>query len=115
MRDAVTGWSPVIMSLFFPTALEGILPAWAVWLSLANLLAGNAAMIYLSMMGAFKRQRYRLVPWSLLNPAYWVLHSIASYKALWQLLTKPHYWEKTAHGISTVTAARSSGEAAMVH
>ena len=51
----------------------------------------------------------------LLNPVYWVLHSIASYKALWQLLTKPHYWEKTAHGISTVTAARSSGEAAMVH
>jgi len=108
-------WLIFFMSLFFPTALEGILPAWAVWLSLANLLLGNAAMIYLSMMGAFKRQRYRLVPWSLLNPAYWVLHSIASYKALWQLLTKPHYWEKTAHGISTVTAARSSGEAAMVH
>ncbi|MFT3853359.1 MAG: glycosyltransferase family 2 protein [Ilumatobacteraceae bacterium] len=109
-------WLVFLLSLVSPGALEGILPAWAVWLSLANLLLGNAAMIYLSMMGAFKRQRYRLVPWSLLNPLYWVLHSIASYKALWQLLVKPHYWEKTVHGISTVGAARpaTSGQTAVV-
>jgi hypothetical protein len=41
------------------------------------------------------------VAWALLNPVYWTLHSIASYKALWQLLTKPHYWEKTVHGLTT--------------
>jgi hypothetical protein len=29
-----------------------------------------------------------------------VLHSIASYKALWQLIVKPHYWEKTEHGLT---------------
>jgi hypothetical protein len=60
-------------------------------------------MIYVSMMGAFKRQRYRLVLWALLNPFYWILHSAASYKALWQLMTRPHYWEKTVHGISSLT------------
>lgn len=31
-------------------------------------------------------------------PFYWILHSIASFKALWQLIKKPHYWEKTKHG-----------------
>jgi ABC-type multidrug transport system permease subunit len=31
-------------------------------------------------------------------PFYWLLHSIASFKALWQLITKPFYWEKTNHG-----------------
>ena len=31
--------------------------------------------------------------------------SIAAYKALWQLITKPFYWEKTSHGLSTVRAA----------
>jgi hypothetical protein len=29
--------------------------------------------------------------------------SIAAYKALWQLITKPFYWEKTSHGLSTAT------------
>jgi cellulose synthase/poly-beta-1,6-N-acetylglucosamine synthase-like glycosyltransferase len=83
--------SPVYSELF---------PGWVLWLSLVNLIVGNALMIYVCMMGAFKRRRYRLVPWALLNPAYWILHSIASYKALWQLITRPHYWEKTTHGIS---------------
>jgi hypothetical protein len=58
-------------------------------------------MVYVSMMGAFKRRRYRLVPWALLNPLYWLLHSVAAYKAVWQLIRKPHYWEKTVHGLST--------------
>jgi hypothetical protein len=42
------------------------------------------------------------VLWGLANPFYWLLHSVAAYKALWQLITKPHYWEKTAHGLTGV-------------
>ncbi len=90
------------VSLFLPpTVLAGLFPGWVLWVSLFNLVIGNGLMIYVSMMGAFKRRRYALVLWSLLNPAYWLLHSIASYKAVWQLVTKPHYWEKTVHGLST--------------
>ena len=33
-----------------------------------------------------------------LAPCYWVLHSVAAYKAFYQLIVKPYYWEKTAHG-----------------
>ncbi len=65
-------------------------------------------MIYVSMMGAFRRRRYRLAVWALLNPLYWLLHSLAAYKAVWQLIRKPHYWEKTVHGLSTVHPADSS-------
>jgi cellulose synthase/poly-beta-1,6-N-acetylglucosamine synthase-like glycosyltransferase len=90
------------VSLFLPpAALAGLFPGWVLWVSLFNLIIGNGLMIYVSMMGAFKRRRYPLVLWSLLNPAYWLMHSLASYKALWQLITKPHYWEKTVHGLST--------------
>jgi cellulose synthase/poly-beta-1,6-N-acetylglucosamine synthase-like glycosyltransferase len=89
-------------SLFLPpTVLAGLFPGWVLWVSLFNLVVGNGLMIYVSMMGAFKRRRYPLVLWSLLNPLYWLLHSIAAYKAVWQLITKPHYWEKTVHGLST--------------
>ena len=83
-------------------------PGWVLYVSVFNLLVGNALMVYLSMMGAFKRRAYRLVPWAILNPVYWLMHSIASYKALWQLVVRPHYWEKTTHGLSTV--GRGSAE-----
>ncbi|GHB20938.1 hypothetical protein GCM10007094_06250 [Pseudovibrio japonicus] len=32
-------------------------------------------------------------------PLYWVLGCIASYKALFEFMIKPHYWRKTEHGI----------------
>ncbi|MCW2140218.1 Glycosyltransferase, catalytic subunit of cellulose synthase and poly-beta-1,6-N-acetylglucosamine synthase [Actinoplanes cyaneus] len=75
-------------------------PTWVMAFGVFNLLVGNTAMVYLAMMGAFRRRRYGLMLWSLLNPVYWLLHAIAAYKALWQLITKPHYWEKTTHGLS---------------
>ncbi len=40
-----------------------------------------------------------LIKYGLLAPAYWLLMSVASCKALVQLILKPHYWEKTVHGL----------------
>jgi cellulose synthase/poly-beta-1,6-N-acetylglucosamine synthase-like glycosyltransferase len=94
----------VVSLLLPPAVLDGLFPGWVLWVSLFNLVVGNGLMIYVSMMGAFKRRRYSLVLWALLNPVYWILHSIASYKAVWQLITKPHYWEKTLHGLSHAAA-----------
>lgn len=92
-----------VVSLLLPASVLGeLFPGWVLYASVFNLLVGNALMIYVSMMGAFRRRRYSLVLWALLNPVYWLMHSIASYKALWQLITRPHYWEKTTHGLSTL-------------
>lgn len=33
-------------------------------------------------------------------PLYWVLISIAGWRALYQLLFNPHFWEKTTHGLA---------------
>ncbi|GBD09864.1 Beta-monoglucosyldiacylglycerol synthase [Candidatus Thermoflexus japonica] len=81
-------------------ALDPFFPPPVLYVSLFNLLIGNAIGIYLNMLAGFKRGYYDLIPWALLNPIYWVLHSIAAYKALWQLFTRPFYWEKTTHGLS---------------
>jgi len=98
-------WVLFVVSLLMPRHFfETLYPGWALWIGVFNLLIGNSLMIYVCMMGAFLRQRYGLVLWALLNPVYWLLHSIASYKALWQLIVKPHYWEKTTHGISALSA-----------
>lgn len=89
------------LSLLVPSGvLSAVFPPWVLWICLFNFLIGNGIMIYLSMMGPFKRGSFNLILWSLLNPVYWILHSIAAYKGLWQLLTRPHYWEKTDHGLT---------------
>lgn len=33
-------------------------------------------------------------------PLYWPLASIAAWKALFELIFRPHHWSKTAHGLS---------------
>ncbi len=88
-----------------PAELDAIFKGWALWISVASFSLGNVLMVYVSMMGVFKRRRHRLVLWALLNPFYWLLHSIAAYKALWQLVRRPYYWEKTVHGLTALSAA----------
>jgi len=86
--------------------LQNIFPSWLVYLGLFNLLVGNAIGIYLNLVAVFRRGYYDLAFYALLNPIYWQLHSIAAYMALWQLFTKPFYWEKTIHGLSKFTHAK---------
>ena len=100
----------LISLILGPDVLSEFFPGWLLWLNLFNLGFGSAMMVYVSMMGAFRRRRYRLVPWALLNPVYWILHSIAAYKGLWQLITKPHYWEKTNHGLTAETPDSTGGD-----
>ncbi len=82
------------------TLLAPLFPPWLLYLSLFNLLIGNALAIYVNMFAVFKRRLHGLVLFALLNPVYWLLHSIAAYKALGQLFTRPYYWEKTVHGLT---------------
>ena len=94
-------WLFFIISTFSYTQVYNqIFPPIILYISLFNLLLGNGLMIYLNMLAVFKRRYYALTFWALLNPVYWIFHSIASYKALWQLFTNPFFWEKTHHGIS---------------
>jgi cellulose synthase/poly-beta-1,6-N-acetylglucosamine synthase-like glycosyltransferase len=97
-----TPWLYALLAteLVAPGLLVPAVPHWLVLVSLLNLLFGNGVIIYLSLLAGFKRRSYELVPFALLSPLYWLLHSLASYKAAWQLLTKPFYWEKTTHGLS---------------
>lgn len=91
----------VVWLIFKPTWISDIFPAWVLYISLFNLLIGNAMVVYMNMLAVFRRRQYNLVTFALLNPVYWILHSLAAYKALWQLIVNPFYWEKTTHGLTT--------------
>jgi len=82
--------------------LNGLLPDFVEILGTISFVAGNLILILINFAAAFSRKYYRLIPFAFLNPLYWVLHSIAAYKALWQLMFKPFYWEKTTHGTSVI-------------
>ncbi len=88
--------------LFDFSTIRTLFPDWVLFMSIFNLMVGNILMIYVNMMAVFKRRFYELILFSVANPIYWMLHSIAAYKGLYQLIVKPFYWEKTNHGLSKV-------------
>jgi hypothetical protein len=83
--------------------IDAIFPPWLLVLSITNLVVGNLMAIYACVLAVFRRGRHALSPYALLNPIYWVMHAIAAYKGLWQLIVNPFYWEKTDHGLSSMT------------
>ena len=97
-------WFTFLISLIIgPQHVAALFPPFVLVVALFDLLISNAMYVYFNLVAASKRQWFNLVPWGLLAPAYWVLHSVAAYKALGQLITNPHYWEKTQHGTSAQT------------
>ena len=63
----------------------------------ANLVLGYVTGVALGALAVAGRNRYRLALSALLMPAYWLMISIAAYRALYQLATSPYDWEKTPH------------------
>ncbi len=98
--------APLLWGIFLAWLLTGthefdqIFPPLVLYVSTFNLMIGNGLLIYLSSFSVFKRRLYSLIPYSLLSPFYWLLMSWAAFKALWQLVHAPFYWEKTQHGVS---------------
>ena len=86
--------------VFLGGHLNGLqLPGWLKLAAAVNFIAGNGTMILLVALAARRRRAYSLIPFALLNPFYWLLHSVAAWRALLQLVFSPFHWEKTPHGI----------------
>ena len=94
----------VIYLIFRFAFIRSIFPDCILYISIFNFVAGNVLMIYVNMLAVFKRRYYELILFSILNPIYWLMHSRAAYMGLWQLITKPFYWEKTNHGLSKLSS-----------
>jgi glycosyltransferase XagB len=69
------------------------------YLASLSLVFGNFLFFYYYMVGIAKRNQWDIMRHILLIPIYWIMISIAGWVAFYQLLLKPHYWEKTIHGL----------------
>ncbi len=87
--------------LFHFDILSSLFPGPIYYMGAFSLFFGNFAFTYMNVAGAMRRGYYDLVKYALLSPVYWVLMSIAGWRGFIQLLTKPHYWEKTIHGLAS--------------
>ncbi len=87
-----------LYSIVGPT-LELVYIAPAFYLGAISLVFGNFLFLYYYMIGCAKRKQWDLIYSALFIPIYWLMVSIAGWVALYQLIFKPHYWEKTIHGL----------------
>jgi hypothetical protein len=98
-------WLLFAGSFFIPVIKNIYIPAPILYLAWFNLFIGNGLVIMIAVMGLAAKKHYDLIPYTLFCPVYWLLQSVGAYKGVWQLLTKPFYWEKTTHGITRYTAS----------
>jgi cellulose synthase/poly-beta-1,6-N-acetylglucosamine synthase-like glycosyltransferase len=75
----------------------GVAAAMLVGANIFNLVSGYLAMAMLSDRALRLRGRDDEVRGLMLLPLYWMLMSIASYRAIFDLAVRPHYWAKTQH------------------
>lgn len=92
----------LIWQLFHPAWMSTLFQGWVWDFAFFSLIFGNGVAIFLNAIASLNRKQYRFFLFALTNPIYWVLHSIAAYKGLWQLIRNPFYWEKTTHGLTNV-------------
>jgi len=98
--------NPILWAIFLTSEIFGApLAGAAAHVSILGLAAGNGLFAYLAMLGPFRRGWLELAPYGLTAPFYWLLISCAGARALWQLITRPWHWDKTAHGLSKVCGA----------
>ena len=82
---------PAFVQLLFPSAVF--------YMGALCLYVGTFVFTYVNVAGAMRRGYYDMVRTAMLSPIYWAMSSIASWKGFFQLIFKPHFWEKTQHGL----------------
>ncbi len=83
---------------FIGESVQAIYPAPILYIAVTSLVLGNFLYLYNHMIALGKRQKWHLVKFVFAIPFYWLMASIASIVSFYQLVVKPHYWEKTVHG-----------------
>jgi cellulose synthase/poly-beta-1,6-N-acetylglucosamine synthase-like glycosyltransferase len=68
--------------------------------SLSMLATGNLLLTALAIASPTRRGWQNLAPYGLAVPLYWAMISVAAWRGLGQLVTRPFHWEKTPHGLS---------------
>ena len=89
--------------LFDPQWVHGLFEhAWEWELSWICLGVGNLGLVFFHGLATWRKGERLLALWAIFLPFYWILHSIAAWRALSEYLRRDWSWAKTEHGKSKV-------------
>jgi hypothetical protein len=83
--------------------------AWMTSLHVVVLVGGYLISAVLGWIGLARRGLLDCAWALLLMPVYWLMLSLAAWRALYQLVRDPYRWEKTEHGLAK-TSRLAGGE-----
>lgn len=83
------------------SSIEALFPEPFLSFGMVSLLVGNFAVLLAHVGVVYQQRRYELVRYALFIPVYWLLTSIGAWRGIAQLVHRPHFWEKTMHGLAT--------------
>lgn len=92
-------WSCWALLLGLPHPLRGLLPAPALTLLVAAFLLSEILNIAVGAWACRGPGHRHLIPWAPTLHLYFPLGAFAAYKALWEVIRQPFYWDKTSHGV----------------
>ena len=92
------GWQ--IASGLLWSAKSGIIDTMFAGLYFATLAIGYALSALLGFIGLSRRRLLGSAGYLILTPLYWILLSVAAWRAVFQLMWSPYRWEKTQHGLA---------------
>ena len=98
---------------FIGEFIESFFSAPVLYMGVFSLVLGNFLYLYYYMIGCAKHEHDELVKYVFLVPFYWLAMSVAAWIAFYRLITAPHYWSKTKHGLhlNNKNAARNAARA----
>jgi len=111
-------WSLLLVPFGMDHPLLTMLPPVAFWALLAAFLLSEAANLTVGIVGIRRTDHALSAWWVPTMKLYFPLATIAAYKALIELVTRPYFWDKTTHGLFDHVAdphPRSSGTALLAH
>lgn len=93
-------WSFWLLPFGIAHPLQSVLPT-SVLLGVAALFVISEVLTITTEMIAVSTPRHRwLMPWVITLHFYFPLAAFAAWKGLFEIITKPFYWDKTTHGLA---------------
>ena len=92
-------WSFIVLTFGFGHPLHDALPSAAVWAVAGVFFLSEVTNILIGAVGLGRTAHGLSLLWVLTLKLYYPLASLAAYKGLIELATRPFYWDKTTHGL----------------
>ena len=83
--------------------VETTLGSQAVWILAGLFICSEVLSLTMGMVAVSGRAHRHLLAYVPTMMFYFTLGALASYKALWEMVRSPFYWDKTQHGVSHQT------------